>query len=194
MKTIELFTHPNTLTGKRGGEMNLRSAVKKAKKGSKEALIQLIMEEKENYYRLAYVYVGNEHDAMDAMEDMIVTVYEKIHQLNDPEAFYSWSKTILVNLCKTMLRKKNRLVLKEEWSDEGGSSNPLENSDRDMEIQDMLLQLNEHQAEAIRLKYILDLDYSTAAKVMGVSVGTAKSRVFQGLKKLRETFGGTAYE
>ncbi|MBV6684908.1 RNA polymerase sigma factor [Rossellomorea marisflavi] len=174
--------------------MNFRSAVKKAKKGSKDALLQLIMEEKENYYRLAYVYVGNEHDAMDAMEDMIVTVYEKIHQLNDPDAFYSWSKTILVNLCKTMLRKQNRLVLKEEWSDEGESSNPLENSDRDMEIQDMLLQLNEHQAEAIRLKYILDLDYSTAAKVMGVSVGTAKSRVFQGLKKLRETFGGTAHE
>ncbi|KJB86834.1 hypothetical protein AZ66_16485 [Paenibacillus sp. E194] len=50
--------------------------------------------------------MGNEHDAMDAMEDMIVALYEKIGQLQMNEAFYSWSKTILVNRCKTLHKLK----------------------------------------------------------------------------------------
>ena len=68
--------------------------VRQAKKGNKDALLQLIMADQDAYYRLAYSYMGNEHDAMDAMEDMIVTLYEKIGQLLNGESFYSWSKTI----------------------------------------------------------------------------------------------------
>ena len=87
--------------------MKVNHLVKQAQKGNKEALLQLIMADKDAYYRLAYTYMGNEHDAMDAMEDMIVTLYEKIDQLKKGEAFYSWSKTILVNRCKTLLRSYN---------------------------------------------------------------------------------------
>ncbi|MBJ8194074.1 RNA polymerase sigma factor, partial [Bacillus cereus] len=71
-------------------------------------------------------YMGNEHDAMDAMEDMIVTLYEKIDQLQKGEAFYSWSKTILVNRCKTLLRKNGRFLPLE---DEGEPLHPALNDD-----------------------------------------------------------------
>ncbi|WP_332455180.1 RNA polymerase sigma factor [Paenibacillus crassostreae] len=91
--------------------MNVVRSVKRAKKGDKEALLQLIMAEKEAYYKLAFTYMGNEHDAMDAMEDMIVRLYDKIEQLKKEESFYSWSKTILVNCCKSLLRKQKKLVL-----------------------------------------------------------------------------------
>lgn len=83
--------------------MDVARWVKKAKKGNKEALLHLIMSEKDVYYRLAFSYMGNAHDAMDAMDEMIVTLYEKIGQLKKEEAFYSWSKTILVNGCKRLL-------------------------------------------------------------------------------------------
>lgn len=86
--------------------MKVSHLVKQAQKGNKEALLQLVIADQDAYYRLAYAYMGNEHDAMDAMEDMIVTLYEKIDQLQKGDAFYSWSKTILVNRCKTLLRKR----------------------------------------------------------------------------------------
>ncbi|MEM5598869.1 sigma factor [Niallia circulans] len=63
-------------------------------------MLQLVMQQKDDYYRLAYSYMGNSHDAMDAMEEMIIILYEKIAQLEKIESFYSWSKTILVNICK----------------------------------------------------------------------------------------------
>ncbi|AST92472.1 MULTISPECIES: sigma-70 family RNA polymerase sigma factor [Sutcliffiella] len=176
--------------------MNIVRLVNKAKRGNKEALLQLIMEDKDTYYRLAFSYMGNSHDAMDAMEDMIVKIYEKIDQLKKEEAFYSWSKTILVNSCKTMLRKNKKLILIDDWNEQSDeishalTSNPYLKSVHQMDIQEMLLQLNKHQKEAIQLKYFHDMDYQSIATLTNVSLGTVKSRIFQGLKKLRELHGG----
>lgn len=60
--------------------MKVIRLVKKAKKGHKEALLELIMAQQDDYYRLALSYMGNPHDAMDAMEEMIVILYEKMGQ------------------------------------------------------------------------------------------------------------------
>ncbi|MEK3933737.1 sigma-70 family RNA polymerase sigma factor [Sporosarcina sp. FSL W7-1349] len=168
--------------------------VKKAKKGNKEALLQLIMEQQDDYYRLALTYMGNPHDAMDAMEEMIVSLYEKIGQLKKEDAFYSWSKTILVNRCKQMLKKRNRVVLMEEWEEGAATSDPFRQSEDQMDIRRMLETLNDFQKEAIQLKYFHDLDNETIANMTEVSIGTVKSRIFQGLKKLRDRFGGEFHD
>jgi RNA polymerase sigma factor (sigma-70 family) len=180
--------------------MNVARLVKKAKKGNKEALLQLILAEKDAYFRLALTYMENKHDAMDAMEDMIVTLYEKIGQLKNEDSFYSWSKTILVNCCKAMHRKKNRVVLMDDWQsavenkDNNTKNNPLPNHEERLDMDAALLQLNDKQKESIQLKYFHDMDYESIAALTNVSVGTVKSRVFQGLKKLREHVGGDNLE
>ncbi len=181
--------------------MNVVRLVKKAKKGSKEALLQLIMAEKDVYYKLALTYMGNTHDAMDAMEEMIVRLYEKIDQLKKEEAFYRWSKTILVNSCKTLLRKQKKLVLLDDWNTTNErelghalTRDPYISSDQQMDIQELLLHVNEQQKEALQLKYLHDLDYQTIADITNVSIGTVKSRIFQGLKKLRDHYRGDVDE
>ena len=52
--------------------------VDKAKAGDKEALIQLILADKDNYYRLAYSFLKNEHDSLDVVSEMTLIVFEKI--------------------------------------------------------------------------------------------------------------------
>lgn len=174
--------------------MSVNRLVKKAKKGNKEALLELIMAQKDDYYRLALTYTGNPHDAMDAMEDMIVSLYEKMHQLKKEDAFYSWSKTILVNRCKQMLKKQAKVVLLEEWERYESAHSPHKLKEQQLEIQDMLELVNDYQREAIQLKYLHDLDYESIAEITNVSVGTAKSRVFQGLKKIKERYRGESHE
>lgn len=58
--------------------MELKHLVKKAKKGDKEALLQLILKEKDNYYRLAYTYMKNQ---VDMVQDMIITLFDSIKSL-----------------------------------------------------------------------------------------------------------------
>lgn len=191
-----------TLIWERGEGMDVDRLVRKAKKGNKESLLQLIMSEKDDYYRLAFTYMGNTHDAMDAMEEMIVRLYEKIDQLEKEEAFYRWSKTILVNSCKSLLQKRNKLVLFDDWNNatdekEMGdvvTPDPYIRSEQQIDIQELLLLVNEHQREAIQLKYFHDLDYQSIADITNVSLGTVKSRIFQGLKKLREHYRGDVDE
>jgi RNA polymerase sigma factor (sigma-70 family) len=173
--------------------MSVVRLVRKAKKGNREALLQLILAEKDDFYRLALTYMGNPHDAMDAVEDMIVKLFDHIHQLKKDDSFYSWSKTILVNQCKSMLRRQKRVVLVDDWSeayeDKLNQSTPdfsFQTSENRMDIESLLTHLNEHQKEAIQLKYFHDLEYEAIAEITQVPIGTVKSRIFQALKKLRE--------
>ncbi|AJS58552.1 sigma-70 family RNA polymerase sigma factor [Paenibacillus sp. IHBB 10380] len=178
--------------------MKASHLVKQAIKGNKEALLQLIMADQDAYYRLAYTYMGNEHDAMDAMEDMIVTLYEKIDQLQKGEAFYSWSKTILVNRCKTLLRKKGRFFPLEDEQELSLAAftddNPYRHTESELDMQVLLSHLNAQQREAIELRYIHDLPYQTIADMTGAPLGTIKSRISQGIQKLKAMIGGDRYE
>jgi RNA polymerase sigma-70 factor (ECF subfamily) len=186
------------LSMKRGGSLNVSRLVKQAQKGNKEALLQLILADQDAYYRLAYSYMKNEHDAMDAMEDMIVTVYEKLGQLQKGEAFYSWSKTILVNRCKTLLRKKEQLLLLEHDREPVLASltddNPFRHTESEMDMQVLLSHLNARQREAIELRFVHDLAYQTIADMTGAPVGTIKSRISKGMLKLKAMIGGDRYE
>ncbi|WP_028545561.1 RNA polymerase sigma factor [Paenibacillus taiwanensis] len=178
--------------------MNVSHLVRQAQTGNKEALLQLIMADHNAYYRLAYSYMGNEHDAMDAMEDMIVVLYEKIDQLQKKEAFYSWSKTILVNRCKTLLRKKDSLLPLEDQLATSAAvltdHNPYRDTESEMDMQVLLSHLSAQQREAIELRYVHDLPYQTIADMTGAPLGTIKSRIFQGIQKLKMMIGGDRYD
>ena len=169
--------------------MDVVDLVAKAKKGDKEALIELVMNKKEEYYRLAYVYTGNKEDSLDALQNMIVILFDNVKKLKKADAFYSWSKSILVNECKRILRKRKREIPVEEKEDVGYCENYQLREIRH-DISTYLKRLNIYQQEAIKLKDYLDMDYATIARITGASEGTVKSRIFNGLARLKGLFGG----
>lgn len=73
--------------------MQTEILVEKAKNGDKDALVRLIMNKKQDYYKLAYVYTGNREDALDGMEDMIVVLYNSINKLKKTRLFTAVSIT-----------------------------------------------------------------------------------------------------
>ena len=169
--------------------METEALVKRAMHGDKDALVQLIMAEKQDYYKLAYVYMKNSEDAMDAMEDMILILYENIGRLKNESSFYSWSKTILVNCCKNSLKKKNKVVFLETMQIEQ-SHNPVEEKDEQLRLEKHLGELNSKQQEAIRLRYFMDMDYQSIAELLKIPLGTVKSRISIGLRNLKVVLGG----
>lgn len=171
---------------KRGEMVELKYLVKKSKRGNKEALLELILQERDNYYRLAYVYMKNQQDAEDMVQDMILSLYDNIHSLQKEESFYSWSKTILVNLCKRSLETRKRLTPVEAVKEESVSFNGEE--DR-MDLDHYLKFLGEDHREIIKLRFYLDLDYKTIAQLLQVPLGTVKSRINTAIKRLRVLIG-----
>ncbi|WP_206812542.1 RNA polymerase sigma factor [Paradesulfitobacterium ferrireducens] len=129
--------------------MGEASLVEQAKSGNKDALLELIMNQKDEYYRLAYVYLGNPDDALDILQDTIVTLYQNIRKLRKNEVFHSWAKTILVNLCKNQLKRKKRIISLEAVSNVNLYSN---------------INLSKHSSARSNLSSHLDLKIEPASK------------------------------
>lgn len=169
--------------------MEIKRLVRKAKQGDQEALVQLIMEQKTEFYKLAYVYMKNKEDALDVMEDMIVILHENIHRLKKEDSFYTWSKTILVNCCKAHIRKNKKIISMEEIELKD-PEDVFKQKDEEIVLERHLSQLNAKHQEVLRLRYFLDLEYQIIAEILKIPLGTVKSRISIALKNLKESLGG----
>ncbi|TGE35210.1 sigma-70 family RNA polymerase sigma factor [Desulfosporosinus fructosivorans] len=169
-------------------EQEIIEMVKRAKAGDKEILINLIMRQKQDYYRLAYVYMKNHDDALDIMEDMILRVYENIKKLKDEHAFYSWSKTILVNCCKNNLRRNSKVLFLNDVP-EGSYDEAFGVKEDQIILESHWSRLNQKYQEVLKLRYYLDMDYESIATVLKIPLGTVKSRIHTGMQKLKLSMG-----
>lgn len=59
-------------------------------------------------YRLAYYYMGNAQDAEDAVQDAALAACEHFDRLKKEASFRPWIFRILVNRCRTVLKKRKR--------------------------------------------------------------------------------------
>ena len=168
--------------------MEVKLLIKQAKKGNKEALVQLILAQKSEHYKLAYAFMKSKEDTLDAMQDMILLLYENIGNLKKEESFYSWSKTILVNTCKKKLKQGKRILPIEEVNEQ--SIDTTIHSQQKIELERYMEQLSSKHQEVIRLRYYLDMDYETISLLLKIPLGTVKSRLNTGMKNLRQLLGG----
>ena len=84
---------------------------KRAVNGDKESFIKLIEPIKANLYKVAFVYLKNEDDALDCIHEAIIKAIKSINTLKEPQYFNTWITRITINVCKDYIRKNNRVVL-----------------------------------------------------------------------------------
>jgi len=164
--------------------------VKKAVSGDKEALGQIIIDHKRDYYKLAYSFTFNDQDALDAISDMTLILLKKIKTLKDITKFNSYSNTILVNCCRKII--KSRIVT--FYLDENLIATPEEYNEEIIDLKNSIEKLPIKYQEVIILKYFQDLDYQTISEILKIPLGTVKSRLNIGLKQLEKKMGGYVYE
>ena len=71
--------------------------VKKAQKGNDKAFLKLFQKYEEDIYRMAYVYVKNENDALDVVQEVAYRSFKKIDTLKNPEYLKTWLIKIAIN-------------------------------------------------------------------------------------------------
>jgi len=165
--------------------VDVRELVAAAKKGNKTALLDLIMEREREFFGLSFVYMRNEQDAADALQDMIVILYTRIHTLKKDEAFYSWAKQILVRCCLTKLRVNKRWLFIPEGHEELFEEHP----ETGLDLLNAVHSLPDAQRDVILLYYYNDKTFEEISKILNCPVGTVKSRLHQALKKLKGRLG-----
>ena len=83
----------------------MEKMVRKAKKGDSAVFIELIKRCEQSMYKTAWVYLKNDQDVADAIQETILTCFEKIHTLREPKYFKTWMIRILINNCNKILKK-----------------------------------------------------------------------------------------
>ena len=142
--------------------------VRKAIAGDDDAFLQLMQIHRDVLYKTAFIYLKNEHDVLEALQEVTFRAYTKRHQVKEPSFFQTWLVRILLNYCMDTLKKQGNLSsLNECVEKEEHSSN-----------QDLMLALRElpnAQRELIHLKYFNDLKVSEIARRLQIPEGTVKS-------------------
>jgi len=157
--------------------------VKKAKKGDKDSFSKIIQEIKDQAYRVAYCYLHNEEDSMDAVCDAIEKAYNNINKLKHPKYFKTWFIRIVINECKKQITEKNRVIY---LVDEIYKQKDIkDNKDDKLDIEVLLKELPELERSLIYMKYYLGYTLFEISEIVGLPEGTVKSKIYNNLKKMK---------
>lgn len=148
-----------------------------------------ICENRNSYYRLAWSFMRNEADAMDAVSQMTVTIIEKSYTLRESSAFPFWSKKILINICRSKLKQKKQHELPLDPLPEPNSE-PAGNSEDKLLIRAAIAKLSEQYREIIILRYYLCYEYREISELLNIPEGTVKSRLHRAVNRLKQEVKG----
>lgn len=151
---------------------------------------RILLSQYERYYRLAYSYLQNSDDALDAVQESAFKAIRDCRQVENGDYLATWIYRIVVNTSLDMLRRRRREVLGAETvpqADENGESGY-----READLRALLDGLDEKSRTVVTLRYFEDLKLEEIARVTGENVNTVKARLYRALRRLREFLQGDA--
>ena len=162
--------------------MNL--LISKAKKHDKVAFQQLIEQHEKAMYQMAKSILKNEDDVADAMQETIMTCWEKIDTLKKDKYFKTWLIRILINNSNAILKKRMRSIeecgIPEVWDQDEGYSN--------VEWKNFLNCLDEKYRIIIMLYYVQGFKTREIADILQMNENTVRGRLVTARNKLEEQY------
>jgi RNA polymerase sigma-70 factor (ECF subfamily) len=161
-----------------------RSLVDLARAGDVDAFESLVRTRMDAMYRLSLAILGNESDAVDAAQETFVAVWRQLPRLRDPERFDAWLGRIAVNSCRMVLRARGRRRVRElTMSDmdaiDALAAGPAGASWSDAGIlRAAIRRLSLDHRAILALHHLEGRPVAEVAEILGIPVGTAKSRLF----------------
>jgi RNA polymerase sigma factor (sigma-70 family) len=166
-----------------------RELVVRAGEGDHDAFAVLARASLVRLDAVARLILRDSELARDAVQEALVRAWRDLPRLREPERFDAWLHRLTVRTCIDTARVHRRRVVEVELTpdiDEPVSDGSAAFAERDF-IDQALGRLEPAQRAILVLRYYLDLTLPEAADVLGIPVGTAKSRLHRALEALRAT-------
>lgn len=177
--------------------------VSRYQRGDTAAFSTLVERHQTRVYNLSLRMMGNPDDAADATQDAFIHAFKKLSDFRGDAAFSTWLHRITVNACYDILRKRRRqpmLHVVPDDSDaparEPGPPVP-DHADEVGGTLDAMAALRlvpEEFRAVLILADVEDLAFQDIADVLGIPVGTVKSRAHRGRLALAKAMGLDAAE
>jgi RNA polymerase sigma-70 factor (ECF subfamily) len=146
---------------------------------------EALSDELNGAYRLAGYLLADAAEAQDAVQEASVRAWRGLSNLREQNKFHSWFSQILVNVCRTRLRKRarQRTLDVDEVDLEGGD--PFRSALARDAVGRALSSLSAELRMVVVLRYWGDLSLAEIADRLGIPIGTVKSRHHAALQTLR---------
>lgn len=139
---------------------------------------------KQRLYRTAYLYLGSEADALEAVDEAVYQALRALRKLREPDFFETWITRILINECHRELRRRKRLTGEEAIPDAAGPDVydvlPLKEAVR---------RLPEELRVVVILRFFAGYTQAETAAALDIPQGTAATRQRKALQLLRLELG-----
>jgi len=169
--------------------------------GQPDRFAAIVRRYRQALQRVAVSRLGRSDWAEDVVQETFFCAFKWLGSYNSQYSFRTWLWTILLNQCNRHYKKTSRLPQVNSWSDHGeaadlsaldssassGEPSPLSRllqKERGELLEQLLAELPEPQADALRLRFYGGLKFQEIADAMGCSISTAKHRVRCGLEKM----------
>ena len=158
-----------------------------ARFGDRQALEELLGILQQPLYRYIRHLVLDDHLAEDILQEVFVLIYQNLRWLHQPRYVRAWAYRIASREAFRTLKRERRLGVYMEDEEEGADIPAPEGLDPDLAIQlpQMLDQISTASRTVLVLHYMSGLPLAEVAAVLGIPLGTVKSRLAYGLKILR---------
>ena len=164
--------------------------VQKAQHGDVDAYGKLIEYYKEYLYKTAWLYVGNEQEALDIVQDTILKAFRQIRSLREVRYFKTWMTRILINCAKDICKQSHPYMELNGMNVSSGKENDL--IEKKLDLHRAIGVLPEIYRSVIILKYYNELKIGEIANILQMPKGTVSvylTRAKQELKKyLKEDY------
>lgn len=141
-------------------------------------------------YRTCYYMLQNEADAEDVCQEVFINVFK--HQWRQVEHLKTWILRVAVNQCLNNLKKHSRDHAKQvKWQQDQAleSAKTLDTIFAEKELASecahLLEQLPDKMRVAVSLRYLNEYSLNEIAEILGIPLGTVKSRLNKSLTLMR---------
>ncbi len=181
--------------------------VESLKEGSERAYEQLLDRFQQPVYALAFRLLDDQSDASDVVQEVFLKVFRNIGSFRGQSTLKTWIYRITVNEAhnarRWFFRHRRREVELDTDPDEtrnwketipDSSRSPFDvtfDHEQRVMVEAALERINPIFREAVVLRDIADLSYEEIADVLGLSLGTVKSRILRGREALRDELAGS---
>ncbi|HEY4000633.1 MAG TPA: RNA polymerase sigma factor [Candidatus Xenobia bacterium] len=160
----------------------LEGLVARLQRGDESAFEPFIQATQRLAFKLAWQILHDYHAAQDVVQESYLAAFRTIRTVRDPKAAQGWFLKIVTHRCIGALRKaRPETELPDELVDEACLQ---ETSGRRLILREALKSLSPPDRHVILLREVLDLPYDDIAVILGVPLGTVKSRLSEARKRL----------
>lgn len=163
--------------------------------GNDKAFLQLFQQYEQDLYRMAFIYVKNQNDALDVVQETAYKSFKSIKELKEPKYFKTWLLRIGISCSLDILRKRKNVVPLKPDFEEFLLGVVNEDLVSEIALKALIEELHEEEKSVILLRFYQGMTIKEISETLNIPLGTAKTILYRGLGKLRKDLkGDEAYE